>query len=133
MRTRHVMFLLVMLLGYFNPVLAETQLELNQEACNQLQKADDSLNKVYNQILANYKNDAVFIHQFVTAQKKWIEFRDAYVASMYVPQYKDTYGSVFPMCQCYFIEKVTTDRTRQLQIWLDGVGEGDVCTGSVKN
>ena len=118
---------------YFNPVIAETQYELNKAACAQYQKADDSLNNAYKQILSKYKDDGVFINQFVTAQKKWVGFRDAYVASVFVPQYKDTYGSVFPMCQCYLMEQITTDRVKQLRVWLDGVAEGDVCIGSVKN
>jgi uncharacterized protein YecT (DUF1311 family) len=132
MMMKRITSLLLLLFCYFNPVMAETQYELNKAACDQLQQADNSLNKVYKQILSNYKDDTVFINQFVTAQKKWIEFRDAYVASVYIPQNRDSYGSVFPMCQCYFLEHITSDRIKQLRVWLDGVTEGDVCIGSVK-
>lgn len=113
-------------------VSAETQFELNKEACDKLQKADDTLNKVYQQILAKYQSDKIFTSQFVNAQKKWINFRDAFVASKYIPQYQDNYGSVFPMCQCLFLEDVTNDRIKQLRVWLNGIEEGDVCIGSVK-
>ncbi|CEG57064.1 lysozyme inhibitor LprI family protein [Legionella fallonii] len=120
-------------LNYLSPASAETQYELNKAACDQLQKSDNSLNKVYQQVIARYKDDQTFISQFTTAQKKWIAFRDAYVASMYIPQYKESYGSVLPMCQCYMLEHITLDRIKQLQVWLDGVAEGDVCVGSVKS
>jgi uncharacterized protein YecT (DUF1311 family) len=130
---KRITSILVLLICSINPILAETQYELNKAACAQFKKADDSLNNAYKQILLKYKDDKAFINQFVSAQKKWIAFKDAYVASMYVPQYQDTYGSVFPMCQCYLMEQITKDRVKQLHIWLDGVTEGDVCIGSAKN
>ena len=133
MMIKHIIVTLFLWIGFLNPLMAETQYELNKAACDQLKQADNDLNKVYQQVLSGYKNDKVFINQFITAQKKWIEFRDAYVASMYIPQYRDNYGSIMPMCQCYFIEKITTDRTKQLRVWLDGVTEGDACIGSVTN
>ena len=110
---------------------AETQMDLNNEACEALQKADNELNQVYQNILMKYKTDQVFINKFVNAQRKWIEFKDAYVDSMYIPEYQDTYGSVLPMCKCYLIEHITEARTKQLKVWIDGIEEGDVCTGSV--
>lgn len=121
-----------LLFSYLTPSVAESQYDLNKTACEQLKKADDALNNVYQQVIARYKEDRVFINQFTTAQKKWIAFRDAYVASMYIPQYTESYGSVLPMCQCYMLERVTLDRIKQLKVWLDGVTEGDVCMGSVK-
>lgn len=124
--------ILLVFICFINPLWAETQYELNKAACDQLQKADAALNAVYQKIIASYKEDKVFINQLVTAQKKWLEFRDAYVATRFIPQYRDTYGSILSMCQCNMLEKITSDRTKQLQIWLDGVSEGDVCIGSIK-
>lgn len=115
-----------------NPATAETQASLNQAACDALKKADTTLNKVYQQILVKYDDDDKFISNLVDAQKKWIAFRDAYVASMYLPGEEDSYGSILPMCQCYFIEGITQDRIKQLRVWLDGIDEGDVCIGTVK-
>jgi len=110
---------------------AETQVEMTATACNEMDKADAQLNQVYKKVLAKYQNDQMFINKFITAQKKWIAFRDAYADSMYIPENKESYGSVFPMCHCAFLQNITNDRVKQLQVWLNGIEEGDVCTGSV--
>ncbi len=113
----------------FNAV-AQTQMELNQDACNQLKQADKKLNQVYQQILADHQDDKIFINHFKEAQRKWVAFRDAYADSMYIPEYAQNYGSVMPMCQCYFLENNTNERIKQLKLWIDGVEEGDSCVGS---
>lgn len=120
---------LLMLFG--GSVVAESQMDLNKAACDQLKKSDDLLNKTYQQVLQKYKDDKAFITQFVNTQKKWIQFKDAYVASMYLPEQSDSYGSALTMCQCNFIDRITQDRLKQLQVWVDGIEEGDVCVGTV--
>lgn len=110
--------------------IAQTQLELNQSACAELKKADFHLNKVYQQVLSAHKKDHLFITHFKEAQRKWIAFRDAYEASMYIPEYYNSYGSVLPMCQCYFMEQLTKERIKQLSVWVNGIQEGDSCVGS---
>jgi uncharacterized protein YecT (DUF1311 family) len=121
------------MLWCFSPLRADTQFQLNETACNTQKKSDELLNITYQKILVKYRQDKLFIEQLVKAQKKWIEFRDAYVASRYLPQRSDLYGSVFPMCQCYFIENIINERIKQLKVWLDGIPEGDVCIGSVSS
>lgn len=122
--------LIIIFLSGLSFALLASQADLNKAACDEFQKADANLNDVYQQVLNNYKNDKPFIERFVMAQKKWIQFRDAYVDSMYVPEHKNEYGSVLPMCECYFIEQITKDRINQLRVWIKGTEEGDVCTGS---
>ena len=58
-----------LLFSYLTPSVAESQYDLNKTACEQLKKADDALNNVYQQVIARYKEDRVFINQFTTAQK----------------------------------------------------------------
>lgn len=129
--SRAATLIILMLLIFFGTAQAEDQLQLNTAACNEMKDADATLNQVYKKVLAKYQDDEVFINKFVAAQKKWIEFRDAYVDSMYIPEKQDSYGTVFSMCRCYFLEKIINDRVKQLQVWLEGISEGDVCTGSV--
>jgi uncharacterized protein YecT (DUF1311 family) len=116
----------------FNAI-AQTQLELNQSACDELKQADSQLNKIYQQVLSAHQDDQIFISRFKEAQRKWVEFRDAYTESMYIPEYNNTYGSVLPMCQCYFVEHLTNERIKQLKVWIDGVEEGDSCVGSTSS
>ena len=109
---------------------AQTQMELNQTACSELKQTDQQLNRVYQQVLAAHQDDKLFINHFKDAQRKWVAFRDAYTDSMYIPEYYKNYGSVMPMCQCYFLENITKDRIKQLKVWVDGIEEGDACVGS---
>ncbi|RUR12485.1 lysozyme inhibitor LprI family protein [Legionella sp. km772] len=120
----------LVLCGLSLNALAQTQTELNQSACKELKQADKELNQIYQQVLAYHQEDKTFINHFKDAQRKWVAFRDAYTDSMYIPEYYQNYGSVMPMCQCYFLEQVTKERLKQLRAWVDGVEEGDACVGS---
>ena len=131
MKKNAMSILLLLALSSMSQVLAQTQLELNQDACTTLKKADRLLNQTYQKVLTAHKQDKAFINHFKNAQRKWIDFRDAYVDSMYIPEYSDSYGSIMPMCKCLFIEQVTNERIKQLQVWVNGAQEGDACNGSV--
>lgn len=121
---------LFLVVSSLNQVLAQTQLELNQDACTTLKKADQLLKQTYQKVLTAHKQDTAFTSQFKNAQRKWIAFRDAYVDSMYIPEYSNSYGSIMPMCKCLFIEQITSERIKQLNVWINGVQEGDACSGS---
>ena len=129
-------FLLVLILAAAcsatGGTVAQTQLELNQEACDEYKKADAELNKVYNQILREYQQDKVFVQKLKAAQRAWIAFRDAHLASLYPNPHPGFYGSVNPMCRCLRLAEWTTERTKVLREWIEGIEEGDICAGSVK-
>jgi uncharacterized protein YecT (DUF1311 family) len=103
------------------------------DTCNYI-TIDGQLNKIYNQILKEYKNDTIFLNKLKTAQKAWIKFRDAQLEARFPSNTQsdknEIYGSVYPMCACIELSKLTEDRIKQLQVWLNGVVEGDVCAGS---
>jgi len=42
------------------------------------------------------------------------------------------YGSIYPMCVSIYLKELTEDRTDKLRVWLNGIEEGDMCSGSVK-
>ena len=56
---------------------SQSQMEMNQNASNNYLKADRELNRVYKQILTDYKNDSTFIKKLKVSQRLWIRFRDA--------------------------------------------------------
>ena len=56
---------------------SQSQMEMNQSASNNYLKADRELNRVYKQILTDYKNDSTFIKKLKVSQRLWIRFRDA--------------------------------------------------------
>jgi len=114
---------------------AKSQLDLNACAFKKYQKADAELNRVYREILKKYKNDPVFIKKLRAAQRAWLKFRDAQFEATF-PQVLDshgqyTYGSIFPMCASLYKEELIKSRIKELRLWLDGVEEGELCSGSV--
>jgi uncharacterized protein YecT (DUF1311 family) len=111
---------------------AQTQAEMNEDAAKQFLKTDKKLNEVYNKILTKYKTDTAFTKNLKSAQKIWIQFRDAEMNVKYPDREARYYGSVFPMCWSLYKEQLTNERIKVLQPWLDGTEEGDACNGSVK-
>jgi uncharacterized protein YecT (DUF1311 family) len=103
---------------------------MNMEAFNNYKKSDKELNSVYQKILKEYASDTLFIKNFKKAQRIWIQYRDAEMEAKY--PHPDEYGSVFPMCYSIVLKNLTEERTKKIKIWLIGIEEGDVCTGSVK-
>ena len=112
---------------------AQTQSEMNSDEYQKYIKADKELNQVYGQILKDYKNDPVFISKLKIAQNLWIKFRDAEMNALFPENDKQlNYGSVFPMCWNIHLTRLTKERIKTLKIWIIGIEEGDVCSGSVK-
>nr|WP_241461398.1 lysozyme inhibitor LprI family protein [Aquimarina macrocephali] len=106
---------------------------MNKDANNEYQKADIELNEVYQNILTEYKSDTIFIDRLKKTQRIWISYRDAELEMKFPVKNKQTeYGSVYPMCVSYFLKELTEERIEKLKVWLIGVEEGDVCSGSVK-
>jgi len=114
-------------------VNSQTQFELNKSACDKYGNADKELNKIYKRILVEYKSNTTFIRKFKVAQKVWKNFRDAHIELIFPGKNKHfVYGSVFPMCNCIHLTNITIERIEQLKVWIDGIKEGDVCSGSIK-
>jgi uncharacterized protein YecT (DUF1311 family) len=127
-----ISFIVVILIGTAG-AKAQAQPDLNKEACGKLQKADEELNRTYNKILRVYKDDTEFIEKLRAAQRAWIAFRDAHIASIFPKSRQGEYGSVKPMCTCEILATFTSERTKVLNQWLTGVEEGEVCSGSIKS
>ncbi|HEX5705730.1 MAG TPA: lysozyme inhibitor LprI family protein [Pyrinomonadaceae bacterium] len=113
--------------------VAQTQAEMNAEACGAYRAADEELNRVYARILRDYRSDVKFVRKLRAAQRAWLVYRDAHLAARFPEEDKrGNYGSVFPMCFCMVQEEVTRARTEVLKKWVDGLDMGDVCAGSVR-
>ena len=113
---------------------AQTQMDIQDNACNDYKKANSELNSVYQKILSEYKNDKEFLVKLKKAQLAWISYRDAHIESVYPAQDKKAqYGSMYETCLCTVQKDMTIQRTEMLKLWLKGIPEGDVCTGSVKS
>ena len=103
-----------------------------QEEGNEYEKADAHLNEVYQKILDKYQEDKVFISKLREAQRIWILFRDAELEMKFPAENKEAeYGSVYSECASGYLIELTAMRSLKLQTWLDGIEEGEVCSGSV--
>lgn len=112
---------------------SSTQADLNQRAADRLNAADDELNRVFQDILNQYKEDQEFLDKLRNAQHTWLIFRNAELEARFPAENKRSYyGSVYPMCAAHFLAQRTLERIKQLQEWLEGMEEGDMCAGSVQ-
>ncbi|MDR6566165.1 Protein of unknown function [Chitinophaga ginsengisegetis] len=109
---------------------SQSQSELNKQAGQEYKEADKKLNDIYQLILKDYAANKAFIKNLKDAQRIWIQFRDAQVQAMY-PAAAKSYGSAFPMCRAGYLTELTNQRTEALRVWLNGLPQGDVCTGSI--
>lgn len=118
------------------PLRGETQSDLNESAGDQLSQAQQQLDRVIAEIQHHYQDKPLFLGKFEKAQAAWETFRDAELEAYYPPtEYGDTfesYGSMYPMCYAGKKQVLIEARIKQLEPWLQGTEEGDVCSGSVK-
>ncbi|MFZ4456976.1 MAG: lysozyme inhibitor LprI family protein [Bacteroidales bacterium] len=115
----------------FSLLSAQTQAEMNSIEANSFKQADRELNIVYKRILQEYKTNSLFINRLKDSQRIWIKFRDAELLVKY-PDPESNMGSIHSMCVSNYLEYLTRERIKTLRVWLTGVEEGDVCSGSVK-
>lgn len=110
---------------------AQTQRDINHCASLDFLSADNELNAVYKAVLEQHKTNTKFLDKLKAAQRAWLKWRDAEMEAIY-PEKDDPsyYGSSFAACWSTQLTNFTQERTRQLQKWLEGVEEGDVCSGS---
>jgi uncharacterized protein YecT (DUF1311 family) len=130
MRTKSFLLTLLLFVVVFS--FAQTQNQMNQKAYDNYRKADKDLNTAYSKILKEYKSDTEFIRNLRKSQKIWITYRDAEMSVKYPNRGSGTYGSSYQMCWYNYITEFTRKRTKELNVWLTGIKEGDVCAGSVK-
>jgi uncharacterized protein YecT (DUF1311 family) len=89
----------------------KTQFDMNFCANQQARAADRKLNQAYQTLIRSYKGTRRE-SQLVAAQQAWIKFRDtncAFTSAAYEG------GSIQPMVYSNCIEKMTNDRTKQLE------------------
>jgi uncharacterized protein YecT (DUF1311 family) len=107
-------------------------MEMNQDAAGEFKSADKELNAIYQQILEDYADDDVFLANLKEAQRCWIDFRDAQLKMKYPDREPGYYGSIQPVCEMTYLTELTQDRIKTLNVWIEGVEEGNLCGGTVK-
>jgi len=124
--------ILLLLLTFSINCFSQTQAEMNQQAYASYNKADKKLNTVYQKILVKYKTDKLFVANLKKSQRIWVSFRDAEMDMKYPNYPNQNYGSIHPTCRAVYLTTLTESRIKTLNVWLNGIKEGDACSGSVK-
>lgn len=119
--------LVALMLAAAAPALAQTQAEMNQEACARADAADAELNVAYQSAMARWADVPLRTRSLRTAQRAWLVFRDAHLDALFPFESGDEnprvrYGSIYPMLRCAFLESLTEDRTDQLRDWVECEG-----------
>src|SRR5688572_13093405 len=83
------------------PVLAQSQMELNMQSGKRLEKADAELNKLYQQVLAQRKDDPEFTAVLKESQRAWLKFVELHLNMMFFVKKgenpREVYGSMYAM------------------------------------
>ena len=120
-----IVIFLIMILPFSQTMAA------SDDICAEMKEADQRLNAAYQTVMHSEKIDAQAKNAIKKAQRAWIAFRDAHVESIFPGEnLVQKYGTAYKLCTCITIQKLTEDRIQQLKFWIDGVQEGDVCSGS---
>lgn len=121
-------FSLIFAVLAFQSAFAET----DGNTCEEYQRIDKDLNRIYNKVLAEYSLDEAFIKKFIASQAAWESYRDSYVESLF-PDTNDK-SSTLEQCRCTEKSDLTKDRIDQIIVWLEGSDpeEPSECSGSVK-
>lgn len=123
---------LILVVTPWTEARAQTQDDLEDQTTSEFQSADKELNAIYRKILEEYADDDAFLASLKEAQRCWIAFRDAQLKMKYPDREPGHYGSVQPMCEMMYLTELTQDRIKALNVWIEGVEEGDVCAGTVR-
>ena len=130
-KMKNIILIVFLTLNMF--CFSQTQHEMHKEASEAYKKSDIELNNVYQKILAEYTSDSIFIDRLKKTQRIWIIYRDSELEMKFPGKNKQVeYGSIYPMCVSIYLKELTEDRTDKLRVWLNGIEEGDMCSGSVK-
>lgn len=121
-----------MLLAFGLTSSVHPQPTTDEDFCKSYAKSDAQMNRLYKQILVEYRKDTLFITKFRTAQRAWLAFRDAHYSSRFPDPNPGAYGSVISTCRCQELDEMTISRVDQLERWVRHAEEGDVCSGSIK-
>lgn len=104
--------------------ISQAQTSTTDDALATYKEADKKLNEVYQRLLEVRKADVVFLKNLRSAQRLWIQFRDAQLALEYPKSDSMKYGVAFPSYEALYLARLTEERTRELREWIDRAAVG---------
>jgi uncharacterized protein YecT (DUF1311 family) len=108
---------------------AGSQPEVNKCAEDEFKRADEEMNRTYENLLARAAKNPVAVKKIKAAQAAWIVFREAHLEAIFPAENKPAaYGAVQPMCASLLRAELARDRMKVLESMIKPE-EGDVCGG----
>lgn len=108
---------------------AVSQVEVNKCTEDEFKRADEEMNRAYENLLARAAKNAVAVKKIKAAQKAWLAFREAHLDAVFPAEDKTAaYGVMQPMCGSMLRAEMARDRTKVLET-MANPEEGDVCGG----
>lgn len=107
------------------------QAGINLKACEQAKKADKELSAIYGAIIKKYDFDKMFLRYMEESQKAWLAYREAHLKAIYPSEYLAAYGSAISDCVCAQRTRLTKERIKELNQWVEGTYEGNICAGTI--
>jgi uncharacterized protein YecT (DUF1311 family) len=98
------------------------QLELNQCALDDFEKADRALNETYQTLIKQMQDDKTYIDALREAQRAWIRFRDAELKAMFSCDEEDVrvcWGSMYNLLYLNAKTELTQARAKRLQRFIE--------------
>lgn len=105
-------FLLV-LVSAAGAASAQTQAQMNAEACAAYSESDARLNEVYGDLVVHLRGSPRRVSALRTAQLTWVRYRDQHVAFL-CPNPAEC-GSIWPLQRCSALRYLTEERTALLE------------------
>ena len=102
--------LVIIFIGLSSNIVAQTQLEMNQNAQKSYKKSDNELNKIYLSLIKIL--DKVEVQKLIKVQKCWIKFRNSH-CEFESSQYEG--GSIKPLIYSTCLEELTKKRIGELK------------------
>ncbi|WP_064751015.1 lysozyme inhibitor LprI family protein [Runella limosa] len=127
---------LLLLIATFSGLIVygQTQSEINKHISVESRKKDLELTYIIEKIKIDYDGDVLFLKSLEESQKAWVTYKNSMIKAKFPninqPNY---YGSSLGLCVSDYLIFLTDNRIKELKVWLDGLPEGDICNGSVKN
>ncbi|MEM9282877.1 MAG: lysozyme inhibitor LprI family protein [Verrucomicrobiota bacterium] len=91
----------VLFLAFASSLEAQTQAEMNRQAAEDFEAADQKINETYQALIAAHGADAPAIERLRATQRVWIQYVDLHLDYLYpVGENEDPralYGSMYPL------------------------------------
>jgi uncharacterized protein YecT (DUF1311 family) len=106
--------------AWLQPVRAQSQSEMNQEAAEDLAAADRRLNELYQKLLKENAKDPVFVSNLREAQRAWLKFVEFHLKTVFPVKRgqnpRDVYGSIYPLDYAVSKTALVEERIEQLKL-----------------